>query len=245
MIDETSKPIRSPSSDESAPAWSPIGPDLTRFEPLETRDFRSEHISLQFREAIQHAKYRRHRKAGVSWRGVPLLKDPWDMVLYPMLLWELRPTTIIELGSYLGGSALWLADLADAFGIQTRIFSIERDVDRILVDDPRIEFIEADLNQIAEGLPVPLAEMTHPWLVIEDAHENLMSVLAHMDRYIKSGDYMIVEDTSFKLKYAQFKRFMQHHGSRYKVDTHYTDNFGYNGTWCWNSILKCVADAPA
>jgi hypothetical protein len=37
-------------------------------------------------------------------------------------------------------------------------------------------------------------------------------------------------------------QFMQRHGSRYRVDTHYVDNFGYNNTFCWNSILACVAD---
>lgn len=213
-----------------------------RFEAFGVRDFRSAIITQEIQQVVKRAKYRRHGKAGVTWRGVPLLKDPWSMMLYPMILWELRPATIIELGAFVGGSALWLADLATAFGLQTRTFSIERDIDRVQVDDPRIEFIEADLSQIADGLPLPLAELPHPWFVIEDAHVDLVTVLTHLDRFIRGGDYMIVEDTLAERKYREFEEFMVQRGLRYRVDSSYADNFGYNGTYCWNSVLKCISD---
>jgi cephalosporin hydroxylase len=216
--------------------------DLGRFEPLSVRDFRSAIITREVLQVVRRAKYRRHGKAGVTWRGVPLLKDPWDMVLYPMLLWELRPAAIIELGAFMGGSALWLADLASAFGLQPRIFSIDRDIDRVQVDDPRIEFIQADLSRITDGLPVPLAKLPHPWLVIEDAHANLVTVLTHLEGFVRNGDYMIVEDTLDPNKYRQFREFVLQHERRFRIDTHYVDNFGYNGTHNWNSVLKCVAD---
>ncbi len=216
--------------------------DLGRFEAFEIRDFRSAILTQDLLQAVKRTKYRRHGKAGVTWRGVPLLKDPWSMVLYPMILWELRPATIIELGAFAGGSALWLADMASAFGLETRTLSIEREIDSVQVDDPRIEFIEADLSRITDGLPLPLAKLPHPWLVIEDAHVNLVTVLTHLDGFIEKGDYMIVEDTYMERKYREFEGFMLQRGSRYKVDTNYVDNFGYNGTYCWNSVLKCVAD---
>jgi cephalosporin hydroxylase len=216
--------------------------DLTRFEAFTAREFRSAVVNRELRQVVHRAKYRRHGKAGVTWRGVPLLKDPWDMMLYPMLLWELRPATIVELGAFLGGSALWFADLASTFGLQTRILSFDLDIDRVQVDDPRIEFIAADLSQIASGLSLPVAELPHPWLVIEDAHIDLVTVLAYLDQFIENGDYMVVEDTLAEVKYREFEVFMRQHGSRYRVDTHYADNFGYNGTHNWNSVLKCTAD---
>ena len=37
--------------------------------------------------------------------------------LYPMLLFELKPKTIIEIGAFNGGSAIWLADNLELFGI--------------------------------------------------------------------------------------------------------------------------------
>jgi cephalosporin hydroxylase len=219
-----------------------VNEDEKRFETFEARDSRSAIVDRELQDLVQATKYKRHGKAGVTWRGVPMLKDPYDMVLYPMLLWELRPATIIELGSFVGGSALWLADMASAFGMKTRTISVERDIDRVQVNDPRIEFIQADLTLITEGFPVPMANLPHPLLIIEDAHVNLVTVLTHLDSFIKSGDYLIVEDTFAPSKYRKFQEFMLHRGSRYRVDTNYTDNFGYNGTWCWNSVLKCVAD---
>jgi len=46
-----------------------------------------------------------------QYRGVPLLKNPFDLALYPILLWKLQSRTVIEIGSKSGGSALWLGDL--------------------------------------------------------------------------------------------------------------------------------------
>lgn len=36
----------------------------------------------------------------IQWKGKPLLKSAQDFVLYPMLIWELRPNSIIEPGIY-------------------------------------------------------------------------------------------------------------------------------------------------
>ena len=55
------------------------------------------------------------------YRGVPLLKNPFDLALYPMLLDRVRPRTIIEIGSYAGGSAMWLADQAALIGLDLRV----------------------------------------------------------------------------------------------------------------------------
>ena len=36
------------------------------------------------------------------YRGVPLLKNPFDLAIYPLLLERARPRTLIEIGSYRG-----------------------------------------------------------------------------------------------------------------------------------------------
>ncbi len=33
-----------------------------------------------------------------------------DLAIYARLMWELKPRTVIEVGTAKGGSALWLAD---------------------------------------------------------------------------------------------------------------------------------------
>ena len=48
------------------------------------------------------------------YKSTPCLKSPFDLALYQMLVWTEKPRTIIEIGSNAGGSALWLADLAES-----------------------------------------------------------------------------------------------------------------------------------
>lgn len=224
------------------PAGSPYS-NPRRFVPFENRERRVDNLNVKIWESVQAAKGQLNGKAGVSWHGVPLMKDPWDITMYPMIIWELAPRTIIELGAAAGGSALWMADITTAFELNTRIISAEIKLDQVRVNDPRIEFVNFDLCKIdSEPFPVDVQDLPHPWLLIEDAHVNLVRVLEYFDRHIVRGDYVIVEDTCYQPKLDILAQFMQRHGSRYRVDAHYVDNFGYNNTWCWNSILACVTD---
>lgn len=218
-------------------------PDPVRFVPFERRARRADNLTREMWETIQSAKKNINGRAGISWRGVPMRKNPWDITLYPMMIWELQPRTIIELGAAEGASALWLADMATSFHLNTRIITVDINLDLLHVKDPRIEYVQFDLFDIGlEPFPVVLSELPHPWLLIEDTHKNLVRVLEHFDGHVIRGDYVIVEDTIHLPLLDTLGQFMQQHGSRYRVDTHYVDNFGYNNTWNWNSILACVED---
>lgn len=46
----------------------------------------------------------------LTYKGLINIKTPFDLALYARLIWELQPKTILELGSFQGGSALWFAD---------------------------------------------------------------------------------------------------------------------------------------
>lgn len=60
-------------------------------------------------------EYAAHR---YTYRGIPMVKNSFDFALYPRLLHQIRPATIIEVGTFYGGSAVWMADLTRAFGCQ-------------------------------------------------------------------------------------------------------------------------------
>ena len=49
--------------------------------------------------AIQRATF------AYNYRGIPMIKNPYDFALYPMLLWNVKPATVIEIGSYAGGKS--------------------------------------------------------------------------------------------------------------------------------------------
>ncbi|MGB6324645.1 MAG: CmcI family methyltransferase, partial [Methylocella sp.] len=45
-----------------------------------------------------------------TYKGIPTSKNPFDLALYTRLLWDVKPRTLIEIGSCMGGSAIWFAD---------------------------------------------------------------------------------------------------------------------------------------
>jgi cephalosporin hydroxylase len=208
---------------------------------------RSWHTSLP-RETllgIQHSLHNYHYK------GVPLLKNPFDFALYPMLLWELKPKTIIEIGSKSGGSGLWFADLLDSFGIDGRIHSL--DIVKVEnVSHPRLTFLEGDGRALEKSFSAEfLTALPRPWLVIEDAdhvYETSIAVLRFFHPHLRPGDYIVIEDGIISDleqdkacnsgPHRALKEFLARHGSAYEMDARYCDFFGYNLTWCTNGFLK-------
>jgi cephalosporin hydroxylase len=169
-----------------------------------------------------------------TWAGRPLFKTAFDCVIYPMLIAELGPRTIVELGSGAGGSAVWMADVAEAHGLRPRIVSI--DLKPVDVEDRRVEFRRGDLNDVSAVLPPrDLAAFDHPWLVIEDAHVNVARVLAHLDSGMTAGDCLIVEDSFGKR--AELRDFVEASRNAYLLDRKYLDMFGENSTCALDSIF--------
>ena len=196
-----------------------------------------------------------------TWKGVLLEKDPMQIAAYPMLLYELQPKTIIELGALKGGSAIWLADNLELFGIEGKVYCVDNDLSQLdekAQADSRIHFLEGDCREIsAVLLPELLAALPHPWLVIEDVHDNLVGIIEHFDQIgLQTGDYLIIEDTNKFMweawddwedkeliqrgcsKMADLRSWLMKHQDEYLIDTYYQDMYGYNVSKNWNSILK-------
>lgn len=173
----------------------------------------------------------------LQWKGRPLFKTVYDFSIYPMLLWTVRPRTIIELGSGSGASAVWLADLLTVFDAPGEVHSVDLHVPPI--SDSRVRFVQGDCRLIERVFDEAwLASCAHPILLIEDAHVNVAGVLRYFDRFLASGDYVIVEDSAAKVD--DLGRFLSGALGRYKVDTRYTDFFGRNATCAQDSILVRV-----
>jgi cephalosporin hydroxylase len=177
--------------------------------------------------------------AAPTWRGQPSFKSVFDFGQIAILLWELRPKTIIELGSGTGGSALMLADLMRGYELETSILSI--DLRAPAVEAEGVTFLEGDLADIARLLPhATLAGLPHPWLLIEDAHAHVPATLRHFDAAGEGGDYVIVEDSLDKAD--DITRFLREAEGEYRVDTYYTDLFGWNATSAVDSVFRRGGD---
>jgi cephalosporin hydroxylase len=197
--------------------------------------------------AIQHASHY------YQWKGVPMWKNPFDFALYWMLVWKVKPKTIIEIGSKHGGSALWLADMLTLYGIDGRIVSV--DIAPVTnISDPRISFLEGDVADLGKSLTADLlASLPGPWLVIEDSshlYEHSLAALNFFHSRLKRGDYLIVEDGIVEaLGMAdQFNggpsravnEFFSQHPDDYEMVTAMCDFFGKNVTWNPNGYWRKV-----
>jgi cephalosporin hydroxylase len=137
-----------------------------------------------------------------TYKGVSCLKSPIDLAVYMLLIYELRPRTIIEIGSYHGGAALFYADLTANYGLDTSIITVDfRDIQQSPAEaqkSQRIEFIQADaLDLASSGLNQRLKSCARPWLVIEDSAHTYSVTLAVMRYFrtrMKVGEYLIIED---------------------------------------------------
>ena len=206
-----------------------------------------------------------YKDIGMGYRGCQLIKTADDQAILKEVLQYLKPPTVIELGTFSGGNAIWMADMLRLMEIESQIFSM--DIDPSLVEarvkeikPSNVAFLQGDSYKIEQCFsPSFLQGKPHPWLVIEDAHENVYAVLEYFSQFMKTGDYFIVEDTSpilcthcgvgriyTDLPYTEagptllqeLKTFLMKNDQEFKVDSFFTDFFGYNGTWNWHGFVR-------
>jgi cephalosporin hydroxylase len=174
----------------------------------------------------------------MQWKGMPLFKTVYDFSLMSMMIWDVKPKTIIELGSGTGASAIWMADLGKLFALDCQVFSV--DISKPELESNGVEFIKGDCNIIHKCFPENmLRELAHPWIIIEDAHVNLLGIISHFTPYFQVGDYLIVEDSRVD-KIDILRKWASENSKKFKVDTKYTDFYGRNATCSPDAIFTCV-----
>ena len=172
----------------------------------------------------------------IKWKEIPLYKTAFDLVIYSMLIQEVKPDIIIELGSGFGGSAMWFADTASMLGLDTHVYSF--DINKPLVKHDKVTFIEQDLKKInLENKPSHWEFFNKKKIIIEDAHVNLEELLNLFDHVLKKDDYLMIEDSANKQDIIS--HFSIEKDPKYKLDQFFLDFFGSNMTCCINSIFKC------
>jgi cephalosporin hydroxylase len=128
------------------------------------------------------------------WMGVRAVKNPLDAWVYQEILHEVRPRTIVELGSQFGGGALFFAHMLDLLGGDGKVVTVDHFHGVFEADHPRITKVTADTVEGADEV-AKLCEGTT--LVIHDAAHQEEKVLADLRAYapvVTPGSYLIVED---------------------------------------------------
>jgi len=132
-----------------------------------------------------------------SWMKVPCAKCPLDLWIYQEILAEIKPALVIETGTYLGGSALFMAHLMDIFG-KGEIITI--DIQALpRPHHPRIRYVtgsSADAQLISDLLQGRPDEARMVVLDSDHTKEHVLQELKLLAPYVTLESYLIVEDTN-------------------------------------------------
>lgn len=185
----------------------------------------------------------------VSYRGIKMMHNPFDYLLYQMLIFEVKPDLIIEIGSYNGGSSLYFSDLLSIIGKgEVHSIDIENHVDPLAQNKPNIKFF----FQGYENYDLSLTQNYSKILVIDDGSHQYKDVLGALYKFapiVSKDSYFIVEDgivNALKMDkkfdggpLRAIKEFLSNHNN-FIIDTKYCNFFGKNATFNVNGYLKRI-----
>lgn len=177
----------------------------------------------------------------VTYRGVPYLKCPFDYVIYQMIMNEVKPDLVIEIGTNEGGGALYIADLMDKIGhgeIHTIDLEFKAQSD-LVKSHPRIKRFRGGYQEYDVS---PVKAQYRKILVIDDGSHSYGDVLASLKKFgglVSPGSYFIVEDGILdELGYQGYDggpiRAIQEYldlDDSYDLDRKWCDFFGKNATF--------------
>ena len=152
-----------------------------------------ERLRITGREWLMHL-YSELMDRESRWMGVRAVKNPLDAWVYQEILQEVRPRTVVELGSAFGGGTLFLAHMLDLLGGEGQVITVDHYHGLFEAEHPRITKVTGDTREVADEVAVLCQGTT---LVIHDAAHEEEAVLADLRLYaqlVTPGSYLIVED---------------------------------------------------
>lgn len=137
----------------------------------------------------------------VVWNGVPMVKFPMDLWVYQEIIFSTRPDVIIETGTWVGGSAIYLADLCKLFG-RGRVVTIDIDPNHkeISIARDNLEYIIGDSSdeKIKDHIVRGIRSEDRVMVVLDSDHsrEHVLKELNLWAPLVTKGCALIVEDTN-------------------------------------------------
>jgi cephalosporin hydroxylase len=177
-------------------------------------------------------------------------KSPIDMAIYLRMLQDIRPRTLIEIGSKAGGSALLFRDYGRMLDLPLEVVSIDLKCPN--VDYEGVTFFEGDVNDLQTVFDRNrLGERPRPWLVVEDSAHTASACMAALRFFagrLMPGEWMAMEDgildeLGLTEKYGggpnkAIAEFFQVYPGVFEIGTQYCDMFGSNATFNPNGYLR-------
>jgi cephalosporin hydroxylase len=131
-----------------------------------------------------------------SWMGVHTIKNPLDAWIYQEIIYDVQPDVIVEIGSFEGGSTLYLAHLLDILGkgmvisidIDRKIYHVEHKRIVVITGDSSSQEVISKVSELSSGRSV---------LILHDGDhhkEQVLKDLQNYSKFVSLNSYFIVED---------------------------------------------------
>lgn len=183
------------------------------------------------------------------YKNIPMIKCPFDYVMYQMIIFELKPDLIIEIGTNLGGASIYLADLLELSGKgELHAIDIVDVRDENAKSHKRVKFFCEGFQDYDLKNTIGFENI----LIIDDGshlYQDVKDTLVKFQSLIKVGSYFIVEDGILdKLGWTKeynggpnkaIKEFILENDS-FIIDRKWCDLFGINATFNTNGFLKRI-----
>jgi cephalosporin hydroxylase len=140
-----------------------------------------------------------------SWMGRPIIQLPEDMVRAQEVIFEVKPTVIVETGIAHGGSLIYNAGLLKTMGIDGRIIGVDIEIrphNRKAIEEhflfPYITLIEG--SSVDPEIVGQVSEAIGPddtVIVFLDSNHTKAHVLAELEAYcglVTPGSYIVATD---------------------------------------------------
>ncbi|KAG2486802.1 hypothetical protein HYH03_014601 [Edaphochlamys debaryana] len=163
----------------------------------------------------------RHLFSVGSWLGVQCQQDPSDATVIQQIVWDVKPRVIVDIGTNVGGSALFFAHIMSAYAepgqaivltVDPKMFTDNWDAAAknlcpkctFAGDSPLwkkyVQFHQGlSLDKATlEAIEAAIAKYGGPVLVSADGDHNYETVLNEcraLHKYVTKGSYLIVQDT--------------------------------------------------
>ena len=133
-----------------------------------------------------------------TWRGHFCWKNPIDLLEYAAIVYEIRPTLIIETGTHSGGSALWWRDMMLLVSGRGHVISVDTHPQKGLPEERDIVFVRGSstdtrvISEIENSLVSNDVVLVN--LYSDHSASHVTDELDIYSKYVTMGSYLIVED---------------------------------------------------
>lgn len=140
------------------------------------------------------------KKSGlqISWLGNQTGKIPADLWIYQEIIVESKPEVIVECGTHLGGSALFLASICQLIG-RGRVVTVDLYPRPSRPSHHLVEYVNGSSidPEIVKAVKANIGQAENVLVILDSDHsqDHVLSELQAYKDLVPVGGYLIVEDT--------------------------------------------------